>query len=189
MLKILSPLEMVERTDVLVSDTVLASGYTGSWVQPVTNNVGYYFPNAGTNRTADFPTSTYKRAYIVWSEGNKRGATLGSTPTAGYSPDTANTKKVTTLMGKWRGLTDQIVAGTSTTPGTLLTVVSGMGANAGRLTELPLHIPQLSGVVAGSTSIGVPFYSGIAVAWVRNYYTWFIDAGVRYSGVWEIESL
>lgn len=188
MLKILSPLEMVDRVDVLVTDTVLASGYTGSWIQPNTAATGQYFPNIATgSRTADFTSNPYGPSYVIWSEGNKRGATLGSTPSAGFSPDTANTKKVTTLVGKWRGLTDQVVAGTSTTPGTLLTVFSGLGANAGKLTLLPLHQPLVSGVVPGAFVI--PHYSGIAVAYVRNYYTWFRDAGVTYSGVWEVESL
>ena len=184
MLKILSPLEMVQRVDMVVTANVNTSGYTGSWVQPTVNAVGSYIPSV-TGRTATFPTTAYKMAYVVWSEGNKRGATLGSTPNAGYSYDVSNTNKVTTIFGSWRGLTDQVVAGTSTTPGTLLTVATTT-ANQGKLTELTsVNISGLLGAVGSTLSV----FSGIAVARVRNYYTWFVDAGVTYSGVWEVESV
>lgn len=180
MIKVLSPLEMVQRTDVKVNDNVLASGFPGSWVQHATAETGYYFPGseASVTRTANWPTSAYKPAYIIWSEGNKRGATLGSTPTAGFSPDTGNTKKVTTLFGKWRALTDQVVSSATTqTPGTPLQAVTTGGANQGKLAAM-----------STTTASGITLYSGFVHAYVRNYYTWFVDAGVTYSGVWEIES-
>lgn len=186
MLRLLSPLEMVQRIDVKVTDNVLTSGYIGSWIQLATAEGAVYWPSEA-QRTANFPTSAYKPAYAIWTEGKKKSATTGVTTytDAGFSPDALQTKKVTTLFGKWRGLTDQVVAGTSTTPGTLLTV-SLAAASQGKLA--PLVAYNASGLFAydGAT---VNVYSGIAIAAVRNYYTWLVHMGVTYSGVWEIESL
>jgi len=184
MLRILSPLDMVQRVDVKVDDGVLASGFIGSWVDLYQAHGG---ATTTTTRHARFADSAYDRVYVIWSEGNKRGATMGSAPSAGFSPDTSQTKRLTTLVGKWRAWTDQISASTGTTPGTLL--CPDPSSTHGELMECAaINVSgALGGLAAGGTTLNV--YSGLPCAVVRDYVGTYVHMGVTYTGVWEIESL
>jgi len=188
MLRILSPLDMVQRVDVKVDDGVLASGFIGSWVD-LYQAVGG--TTTTTTRHARFADSGYDRVYVIWSEGNKRGATMGSAPSAGFSPDTSQTKRLTTLVGKWRGWTNQISTGTGTTPGTLL--CPDPSSTQGELMEcVAMNISGLNagaGTAAPFAGLTLNVYSGLPCAVVRDYVATYVHMGVTYTGVWEIESL
>jgi hypothetical protein len=88
MLKILSDLTQVERIDFSTGvGTLIASGYQGQWLVP-----GATY--------ATFPTSGQAGVFQIWTEGNRDG-------TVGFTPDTVNTEKLTTLYGKYRARTDK----------------------------------------------------------------------------------
>lgn len=88
MLKIMSDLNRVERIDFPTGTTTLiTSGYQGQWLVPGATYAVY-------------PTSGQAGAFQIWTEGNRDG-------TAGFTPDTANTAKLTVLYGKYRGRTDR----------------------------------------------------------------------------------
>ena len=188
MFRPLSPFDMVQRVDVTVDDGVLVSGLIGSWVTIYQGSEGYKWGQTNLNQKARFATSTYNPVYVIWTEGMKRGTTVGSNPstlqgTQAYTPDALYTKKLTTLVGKWRALTDMVATGTGKTPGTLL--CPDPTSTAGKLMVLPST--NISGLLGTNTTFTV--YSGMACAVVRNYYSWLDHMGVTYSGVWEIESL
>jgi len=182
MFRPLSPFDMLQRVDVTVDDGVLASGYIGSWVEIYQNSEGYKVGAKNTQK-ARFASTTYSPVYVIWTEGNKRaaGTTMPwSAPTAGFTPDALYTKKVTTLFGKWRALTDMVETGTAKTPGTYLMPMTG-SANRGKLQACTINTISLPGLYLHS--------GGIPCAKVRNYHSWLDHMGVTYSGVWEIESI
>jgi hypothetical protein len=67
---------------------VLVSGVTGVWV------------TLDSSGTAIRTSSATKLAWPVWNESSRAG-------TVGWTPDVSNSKKVTTLMGKFFATTDQ----------------------------------------------------------------------------------
>lgn len=191
MFRPLSPLDMVQRVDVNVDDGVLASGLIGSWVtiygSTGTANEGKKW-NAGVDITkARFASTAYKPVWVIWTEGMKRSTTVGSQPadytSQRFTPDAIYTKKLTTLVGKWRAMTDMVAVGTAKTPGTLL--CPDPSSTSGKL--MALGSVNISGLLETDSTMTV--YSGLACAVVRNYYSWLDHMGVTYSGVWEIENL
>jgi hypothetical protein len=86
MLKLQTDLNMIDRFDATsVATTLIASGFQGTWAVPAAT--GYTYPAEGA-----YP------AYMIWTEGNYDG----TTETMGFTPDTANTGKLTFLAGKYR---------------------------------------------------------------------------------------
>jgi hypothetical protein len=185
MLKILSPLEMLQRVDVTVktTSTVFASGTTGSWVQLVTN---------GGNTECQLPTTAGKPAWTVWTEGNRTvdtsslpGALGQLTPAwagaVGFTPDAVRSGKVTTLVGKWRGLTDQVAQDGSTYAVGDLLKVATTAPYIGKLTKITTC--AFSGVNA-DTMLNYP------VAIIRGgVFSSYVYLGQTYTGVYEIENL
>lgn len=180
MLKILSPLEMIQRVDVTAKTTgsVFTSGTTGSWVQLETDGSG--------NPVCNLSSSNAKPAWAVWTEGIRSVSTSSALTTslgqlqpmsaggAGFSPDALRTGKVTTLVGKWRGLTDRVDLANYAI-GDLLTVATTEGSY-GRLTKITTW--------SGQAYIPYP------VAIVRGGpYTSYEYLGQTYTGVYEIECL
>ncbi len=192
MFRPLSPFDMVQRVDVTVDDGVLASGLIGSWVTIYTGSEGYKVGAQNTQK-ARFATTSYAPVYVIWTEGNKRGSTVGSNPSTnpGFTPDALYTKKLTTLVGKWRALTDMVTSSAGTkVPGAYL--MPDTSSTSGKLKECPVSTLNFAATgVIGGTAPGT-FYAwsgGIPCAVVRNYHTWLEHMGVTYSGVWEIENL
>jgi len=88
MLKILSNINNCVRWDVdcAAADWPMVSGVTGTFV--------------GFDATGATRPILHKGSAQVWSEGNRDG-------TAGFSPDTKSTGKLTLIGGSYRALTDQ----------------------------------------------------------------------------------
>ena len=178
MFRPLSPFDMVQRVDVLVDDGVLTSGVIGSWVeiyQGAEASGGVRWPVNSTQR-AKLSITPNIPAYVIWTESAKRMTGSYAVPTQlnQFTPDAIYTKKLTTLVGKWRALTNQVTGASTKTPGTIL--YTAAAASPGQLT-------------GGATFSGMAALGYFPQAVVRNYYTFLDHMGVTYSGVWEIESL
>lgn len=123
MLKLMTTLDSLQRWDITTpSTTVLTSGYQGQWIVP------------GLSYSA-YPSSGAAGAFQIWTEGKRDG-------TAGFTPDTANTGKLTVLYGKYRARTDRYNG--SPTIGTKLTV--NADGDLG-----PVYSVAVSGGAAGAT--------------------------------------
>ena len=187
MLKILSPLEMIQRVDVTAKTggSVFASGTTGSWVQVESDGSGNPVVNLAGIAAAG---GQGKPGWAVWTEGVRSvtsaytyGAGQGQlAPTsvggAGFSPDAIRTGKVTTLVGKWRGLTDQVETTNAPAIGDFLMIST---ATPGKLTKITTY------AYSGLNSAG-----NYPVAIIRGGpYTSYSYLGNTYTGVYEIEAL
>ena len=88
MYQILTDIKMLDRFD-LEAEEVVTSGYQGSWVTI-----------SGGKAVLSSAANGEKLAYPVWTEEYRDG-------TQGFSPDTAQTSKVTCVSGKHRAYTDR----------------------------------------------------------------------------------
>jgi hypothetical protein len=151
MLKIMSDLNQIQRFDFAApSTTVLTSGFQGQWVALGASQVSY-------------PTSGQGGVFQIWTEGNRDG-------TNGFTPDTANTGKLTLLYGKYRARTDRFNGtladysiGTALTVGadgdlTPATYVTATGLTAG--TSVSATADKIVGYCIGEGSMTYFQHSG-----------------------------
>jgi hypothetical protein len=92
MLRVISDLTLCDRFDREYEAGVATSGVAGMWV---TLNASNKFDLTSTDETG--------LSYQIWNESNRDG-------TAGFTPDTGATGKVSVLKGSYRAQTDQIDA-------------------------------------------------------------------------------
>jgi hypothetical protein len=92
MLRVISDLTLCDRFDREYEAGVATSGVAGMWV---TLNASNKFDLTSTSETG--------LSYQIFNESNRDG-------TAGFTPDTGATGKVTVLKGSYRAQTDQIDA-------------------------------------------------------------------------------
>jgi len=91
-LELLTDIESLNRIDYTFASNAV-SGYQGDWVAQ-TSTVG----------TVALTTTSVGGALQIWTETGDRSAT----PTVGsWSPDVAETGKITVIQGNYRGRTDQ----------------------------------------------------------------------------------
>jgi len=114
MYQILTDVKYLDRFDLDVDDYVLVSGYQGSWVT-LDGSAQATLVSAAAGATA--------LAYPVWTEEYRSGA-------QGFTPDTANTSKITVVSGKHRAYTDRYDHTTPPTLGVLLVVGPGTAADS-----------------------------------------------------------
>lgn len=90
MLRILTNLNLLNRQDFEATAGLIASGYTGTWVKKIAEDI------------IDLPAAAGEYAVgPVWTESYRNG-TIGS-----WSPDVTATGKLSVVFGKMRALTDQ----------------------------------------------------------------------------------
>ncbi len=104
MLKTLSDLKFANRMDFTAAAGVIASGVTGIFV------------TLDSSQVLQLPSAATKLAWPVWNESYRDG-TVGN-----WSPDVAETGKLTVIDGYLRAITDQVTGYAGLAVGDLLTV-------------------------------------------------------------------
>jgi hypothetical protein len=148
MYQVLSDIKLLDRFD-LVSEDVIVSGFQGSWVNRNSDNKAVLIADAGWS-------SALGVAYPVWTEENRDG-------TQGFTPDTAQTTKVTVLSGPHRALTDRYAHESGELPTLGCYLIPGAGEAAASIGSASASGTPLNGMLRETAVIGDSNIRAVAV--------------------------